>query len=240
MLTDFHSHILPGMDDGSADITMSLEMLRREKAQGIARVVATPHFYARYETPERFLQRRNRAEEQLRPAMENQADLPELLVGAEVRYFSGIAESEWLPQLTIRGSDSILIELPSGTWSETMLGELADIWEKRGLTPIVAHLDRYIAPFRTRGLPQKLQQLPVLVQANAEFFLDRTTAAMALKLLKADQIQLLGSDCHNLTDRKPNLAEAIQRIETKLGRGPIEKLLSYETLALSARQQGTE
>lgn len=240
MLTDFHSHILPGMDDGSADVTMSLEMLRREELQGIARVVATPHFYARYEDPQRFLQRREQAEQKLRAAMADQSDMPELLMGAEVHYFRGIAESEVLTELSIRGTNSILVELPVGHWDDGICRDLRDIWEKRGLTPIVAHIDRYIRPLQTHGIPKLLQQLPVLVQANAEFFLDRTTAAMALKLLKADQIQLLGSDCHNLTDRKPNLAEAIQRIETKLGRGPIEKLLSYETLALSARQQGTE
>lgn len=240
MLTDFHSHVLPGMDDGSADVTMSLEMLRREGMRGIARVVATPHFYARYEDPQRFLQRREQAEQKLRAAMAEQSDMPELLMGAEVYYFRGIAESEALPKLTIRGTNSILVELPSGRWDDGICRDLTDIWEKRGLTPIVAHIDRYIRPLQTHGIPKLLQQLPVLVQANAEFFLDRTTASMALKLLKADQIQLLGSDCHNLADRKPNLAEAIQRIETKLGRGPIEKLLSYETLALSARQQETE
>ena len=240
VLTDFHSHILPGMDDGSTGVEMSLEMLRRENAQGISRVVATPHFYARYEDPQRFLKRRDRAEETLRRAMAQEPDMPELLVGGEVRYFPGIADSELLPQLTIRGTDSILIELPSGTWTEAMFRELADIWEKRGLTPIVAHIDRYIGPFRNRELPRRLQELPVLVQANAEFFLERSTAGLAMKLLKGDQIQLLGSDCHNLTDRIPNLGEAVSRIEKKLGPGPIEKLLSYETLALSAGRSETE
>ena len=236
MLTDFHSHILPGMDDGSADVTMSLEMLTRESAQGIARVVATPHFYARYEDPESFLRRRDQAEQKLRSAMVEKPNMPELLVGAEVHYFRGIAESEILPQLAIRGTGSVLVELPSGRWEDAICRELTDIWEKRGLTPIVAHIDRYIRPFRTHGLPRLLQQLPVLVQANGEFFLDRRTARLALNLLKADQIQLLGSDCHNLTDRKPELAEVVHRIETKLGRGPLEKILNYETLALSARQ----
>ena len=240
MLTDFHSHILPGMDDGSCDVETSLEMLRREKTQGIARVVATPHFYARYEGPDHFLERRNRAEHQLRRAMDAHGALPELLVGAEVRYFAGIAESEWLPQLTIRGTGSVLIELPSGPWTDAMLRSLADIYEKRGITPIIAHLDRYIAPFRTRGLPRKLQQLPVLVQANADFFLDRATAGLAMKLLKADQIQLLGSDCHNLTTRRPNLGDAVSRIERKLGHGPIERIKTYETQVLSTQQRGTE
>lgn len=240
MLTDVHSHILPGMDDGSTGVEMSLEMLRREASAGIGRVIATPHFYARHEDPERFVQRRDRAEQQLRRAMEREENMPELLVGAEVRYFPGIAESEQLPRLAIRGTDSILVELPSGHWPESICRELAQIWEKRGLTPIIAHIDRYIAPFRTRGIPELLGELPVLVQANAEFFLDPMTAGLAMKLLKTDRIQLLGSDCHDLTARPPRLGEAVSRIEKKLGRGPIEKMQSYETLAFSARHKGTE
>ena len=55
MVTDFHSHILPGMDDGSADVAQSLEMLTLQKRQQIGRVVATPHFYPRHDDPEKFL-----------------------------------------------------------------------------------------------------------------------------------------------------------------------------------------
>lgn len=240
METDFHSHILPGVDDGSPDAATSLEMLGRESAQGISRVVATPHFYARHERPERFLERRERAEEALRRAMAQRDGLPELLVGAEVHFFRGIAESEFLPQLTIRGTNSILVEMPPAPWPEALCRELADIWDKRGITPIVAHIDRYIGPFRTHGIPKLLQELPVLVQANASFFLDRATARMALNMLKADRIQLLGSDCHNLTDRKPDLGEAVSRIEKKLGRGPIAQIQKYETLVFTTQQRGTE
>lgn len=240
MLTDFHSHILPNMDDGSQNVETSLEMLRREFRQGIHCVIATPHFYARREQPERFLERRDHAERKLRQAMARQENLPEVRVGAEVHFFCGIAESEWLSHLTIRGTNSILVEMPPAPWPDALCRELADIWEKRGITPIVAHIDRYIGPFRTYGIPGLLQELPVLVQANAEFFLERATARMALNMLKADQIQLLGSDCHNLTDRIPNLGDAVSRIEKKLGHGPIAQIQNYETLVLSPQQRGTE
>ena len=48
-MTDFHSHILPGVDDGSKDVEMSVAMLRTLAEQGVDRVVATPHFYPRRE-----------------------------------------------------------------------------------------------------------------------------------------------------------------------------------------------
>lgn len=237
MLTDFHSHILPGIDDGSPNPETSLKLLALEGKQGIGRVVATPHFYPRYEDPERFLGRREQAEIQLRRAMEGKIDLPELLVGAEVYYFRGISESDWLPQLRIRGTDAVLIEMPPAPWTDTILRELEDIRQKWGFTPIIAHIDRYIGPLRTFGLPKALQELPVLVQANASFFLNRRTARLAMKMLKADQIQLLGSDCHNLTDRAPNLGPAVSLIEKKLGSGALEGRRAWETSIIS---RGTE
>ena len=58
---DVHCHMLPGIDDGSKDVTMSLEMIRRSVEQGIEGLVFTPHFYADMNSPETFLKRRARA-----------------------------------------------------------------------------------------------------------------------------------------------------------------------------------
>jgi protein-tyrosine phosphatase len=228
MVTDFHSHILPGMDDGSADVAESLAMLRMEVEQGIGHVVATPHFYARYDNPDHFLEKRDRAERLLREAMAAESGLPEITVGAEVYFFRGMSESEFLPRLTIGSESCILIEMPHGHWTEEMYRELAAVWEKRRILPILAHIDRYIRPFHARKVLQKLEQLPVLVQANADFFLERSTAGLAMRMLKEDRIQLLGSDCHNMDSRKPNLGSALERIEKKLGSEVLDAVRKYE------------
>lgn len=230
-LTDFHSHILPGIDDGSSSLEESLAMLRLEKEQGIRHVVATPHFYPSYDNPAHFLAMRDRAEALLRREMEKYTDLPEITVGAETYFFRGMSESDLLSQLTIHGKRCILIEMPNGHWTDEMYRELAEIWEKRKILPIVAHIDRYITPLRAKKV-QRLAQLPVYVQANANFFLDRTTSAFALRLLKADRIQLLGSDCHNLDSRSPNLGEAAQLIALKLGPDVLERIRGYERTVL--------
>ena len=232
MVTDFHSHILPGIDDGSATVEESVAMLRMEAEQGIAHVVATPHFYARYDDPDRFLEKRDRAEQLLRQELEKHPELPRITVGAEVYFFRGMSESDFLSRLTIGSERCILIEMPQGPWSEEMYRELAAIWEKRRILPIIAHVDRYIEPFRTHKIPRRLAELPVFVQANADFFLDRSTVAMAMRMLKADQIQLLGSDCHNTDSRKPNLGEAVQRIQKKLGSDVLAAVRDYESKVL--------
>ena len=227
MIIDFHTHILPGIDDGSADLAQSVAMLRMEAEQGITHVVATPHFYAGHHTPEVFLQNRDAAEAALRQEMAKHSGLPQLHVGAEVSFFRGMSDSLQLEQLTIRGSSCILVEMPLPPWSDAHYRELEAIREKRGLTPIIAHIDRYIAPFRTHGIPARLAQLPVLVQANAGFFREWPTASMALRLLRRGQIHLLGSDCHNTDSRKPDLGAAVQIIRRKLGPEALERLNAW-------------
>ena len=229
MIIDLHSHILPGIDDGSRSVEESVAMLQMEAEQGIRHVVATPHFYGHLDTPEHFLEKRNRAEESLREALEKYPDLPQIHVGAEVHYFRGISTSEASMGLTIGGNSCILIEMPYVKWSDFMYRELEAIYTRFGLTPIIAHIDRYISPFRAKQVLERLADLPVLVQANASFFLNAATANMALRMLKRDQIHLLGSDCHNLTERKPNLGLAIERIQKRSGTELLERICRCQT-----------
>ena len=228
MISDFHSHILPGIDDGSSSCEESIAMLRMEAEQGIRHVVATPHFYARYDNPEEFLRKRARAEKMLREEMAKEKGLPEFSIGSEVHFFNGIGDSDVVPRLTIGSKRCILIEMPHTPWTPAMYRELEKIWLQWGITPIIAHVDRYIAPFHTHGIPERLEDLPVLVQANASFFLERRTASMAMRMLKNNQIHLLGSDCHNLTSRCPNLDAAVERIQSRLGRQALQRICSIE------------
>ena len=232
-LIDFHSHILPGIDDGSKALEMSIRMLRMEAQQGIGHVVATPHFYPQYDTPERFLRRRAAAEIALREEMQKHTDLPALSVGAEVYYFSGISDSEGISELTIDQKRCILIEMPSSAWTEAMYRDLEGLYVKRGLIPIVAHIDRYIGRFSNHGILNRLERLPVLIQANAEFFLERSTSAMALRMLKKGSIHLLGSDCHNMKSRKPNLGDALEWIRRKLGKDIVTALNENARMVLT-------
>lgn len=226
-MIDFHSHVLPGMDDGSASLEESIAMLRMEAEQGITQVVATPHFYPRYDRPEVFLDKRARSEELLRREMAKYSDLPQLSVGAEVYFFRGISESKILNLLTIQGKSCIMIEMMGSPWPQYTYDELLQIYRRWNLTPIIAHIDRYIAPFRSHGIPDALAQLPVMVQANASFFLKKGTQRLAMALLRDDKIQLLGSDCHNLSDRCPNLGQARQVIAQRLGEEVLSRVHTY-------------
>lgn len=235
MITDFHSHILPGIDDGSASVEESIELLKMEARQGIRHVVATPHFYPNHDSPERFLARRDRAEARLREAMAEHEGLPTLSVGAEVYFFPGISDCDEIKALTIDKKHCILLEMPEYSWPESAYQQIEKIYTKQGLTPLIAHVDRYISPLRDRGIPERLAHLPVAVQANASFFLHRFTAPMALKMLRRGQIHVLGSDCHNLTSRKPNLSDAVQCIQRRLGEESLQRIRAHEAELLGIK-----
>ena len=228
MVIDFHTHILPEIDDGSDSLEESIALLKMEAEQGIRFVIATPHFYAHRDTPEKFLERRNIAERRLRDEMRNYEGLPDITIGAEVYFFPGMSGSKVLQELTIRNTRCILIEMPPPPWTEQMYQELQAVYDRQGLIPIIAHVDRYIGPFRTHNIPKRLEELPVYVQANASFFIRKETSRMARKMLQEGKIHLLGSDCHNMDSRKPNLENALQVILDKMGKKAIRKIKLYE------------
>lgn len=235
-IVDFHSHILPGMDDGSASVEESMAMLQLEAEQGISHVVATPHFYAKHDTPEQFLVRRRESELRLREAMEHQKGLPGLSIGAEVHFFSGMSHTDALQQLTIEQNGCILLEMPMCRWSDSMYQEMENIWIRQGITPVIAHIDRYLSPFRTGRICERLENLPVYVQANASFFLRSSTRKMARNMLRRNQIHLLGSDCHNLVDRPPNLGYAMEAIRKSLGEEVLQEIQKYQQAVLPVKE----
>ncbi len=232
---DFHTHILPGVDDGSRSVEESLEMLRHEAQSGVGHVVATPHFYANHESPERFLEKRGKAEEKLRAAMQDVEGLPSLSMGAEVHFFEGMSDADRLPDMAIAGTGCVLVEMPMKHWSDRNLQELVGIYQKRRLIPIVAHMDRYVTPFRANQIPNRLSQLPIplLIQVNADFFTNRWSQRLALKLLQQGRIHLLGSDCHHMKHRPPNLDGALKVIERSLGVAQLEKMRTLEQKVLA-------
>ena len=91
-LVDLHSHILPGIDDGSPDVGTSAAMLRREAEQGVDVVCATSHYYAKHSSIPAFCERRAEAMERLSSVLTE--DLPQVLPAAEVAYFPRMEEQD--------------------------------------------------------------------------------------------------------------------------------------------------
>ena len=232
-VVDFHTHILPAIDDGSKSVEESIALLKEEKAQGIDVVVVTPHFYPQHDRPERFLARRKKAYDALVEEISTDDNLPHIIQGAEVYYFNGIGQWEGLRDFTIENTNHILLEMPMTKWTDRMYDDIADIYRSQGLIPIIAHIDRYINIFNVKSVMAKLEELNVVIQANASFFTNKSTRKLALNLLKKYGINILGSDCHNMETRKPNLHETVDIIVNQLGESYIHEINLTENKILS-------
>ena len=231
-ITDFHTHILPRLDDGSRSVEESLELLRREAEQGVTHVVATPHFYANHNNPQAFLEARREAEETLRQAMAAHPSLPTLSVGAEVYFFEGMSDAECLQEMAL--GRCLLVEMPHGLWTDRQLHELEGLYQKRGLVPVIAHLDRYLIPIQGMQLISRLLHLsvPVLFQFNASFFTG-LSRRKAVQLFSQGVVHLLGSDCHDLRTRVPNIQNALAVVERRLGAAAVEEFAANQQALLA-------
>lgn len=223
-MIDFHSHILPGIDDGSRSIEESLQLLAQLREQGITTVVATPHFYADAQSVDTFLHRRDDAYARLTAQCSDA--VPEIRLGAEVLYYNGISHLEGLDRLCIAGTRILLLEMPFTRWSSTVLREVLEIANNMDITLVLAHVERYIR-YQRSGVIDELRRHGVLLQVNASYFVERMTRRAALRQLIGGEIHLLGSDCHGIHNRPPRMQEATVIIRKKIGDEMIEELNGY-------------
>ncbi len=213
-MIDWHSHILPKMDDGSRSVAESVEMLKMLGAQGVSTVVATPHFYVNNEPVESFFERRTRSYEEL--CKEWHDPSMQIVLGTEVRYYPGISRLSALEDLRIDGTRLLLLEMPERIWSEYTVREIEEMSCSSRVRVLLAHVERCL-PQQKADVSYRLAECGVLMQSNAEYFYDVLTRRRALKALREGRIDLIGSDCHDLDKRPPTLDRAYDMIKRKLG-----------------------
>ncbi len=190
---DFHTHILPRCDHGSRSIGMAAAQWQLLTDAGLSAVVATPHFYAHEEaTVEAFLARRDAAAQRLAEAVGGTG--PKLYLGAEVLVFPGLETLPDLGSLCIGGSDILLLEMPLGGWSQEHLETVAAVAE-RGITPLIAHIDRY----SLSSLDILYDNPALLFQVNVRSLLGLGPKARYFRrMLRAGAVAALGSDLHGV------------------------------------------
>lgn len=223
-MVDFHTHILPSIDDGSRNVQESVELMQMLSDQGVQTVLATPHFFADRESVDDFLLRRKAAYDEL--CAELPQGMPRILLGAEVKYYSGISHMDGLKKLCIGSSRLLLLEMPMSKWTEYTIKELIDLSNSRGVTLVLAHIERYM-DFQDSGTLSRLLESGILMQANATFFTSFRTRRRALSMLRKGAIHFLGSDCHRVLTRPPYIGDAVSAIEKKMGRDFVALMTEY-------------
>lgn len=215
-MTDLHCHILPGIDDGSPDVATSLELLRREKADDIGTIVFTPHFNFERQTVDGFLESRQASYEKLMPACENEGLRFNFRLGAEVFFSPVITQMDMRP-LCFTGTDCLLVEFPFTHYPAWAAETFYDL-RTRGITPILAHIERYPYLFNRPELLFDLANSGVLLQVNATSLVKHPKARKKIFLyMKHNLVHLLATDTHMPTKRPPLMRAGLAEVQKGLG-----------------------
>ena len=234
MFVDFHSHILPGIDDGSRNIEMTEKMLKMEKNSGITKIVATPHFYLSEQTLDSFLEKRAEAFEKTRPLAERMG--VEIKLAAEVLYTGSLLEND-LSKLCLEGTNYMMIELPYQRLTGQFINEFRSFAGSifPDIVLILAHAERYLN-FTDEDSIYEIMNTDMVVQLNSgDFKMFSKHTKFMYDLLKHDMAHLLGTDCHNITSRAPNMDIAKKAIEKKISPHCFEHLMKNAHRAFSGK-----
>lgn len=215
-MIDFHSHILPDIDDGSKSVEQSIEMLRLCAENGVETVVLTPHCYYTEDSDIRsFIRQRNEKYRLFKKAVADSGeDLPELLLGCELHLNKLHAKSDYLKELAIEGTGYIMLEMPMGKWEPALYDAVYSV-SLKGLRPMMAHIDRYF--YEHQSDFHNLFSLDLTYQVNCDSFLDKRMKKKMPYFFECGAIHVLGSDMHNLSTRTTNMAECERILKTKYG-----------------------
>lgn len=198
MLTDYHCHVLPGIDDGAETPEISGKMLDLMKMQGVGRVILTPHFYPhRKRSVEDFLEKRANALKKISHRTEFEFHL-----GAEVAIERGISEISGIEQLAIEGTNLMLLELPFSGYGRWVLDEIHNL-RCAEIVPVLAHIHRYMWTYSKLQLDEILN-INAIFQVNTEAFAGFREHGFVKKLIRSGAKVVFGSDAHDLSDRKPD------------------------------------
>ncbi len=199
-LTEYHCHILPGIDDGADNVETSLKMIEMMQIQGVQRICATPHFYAhREKSVADYLRKRQTAFGKIK----GNAAIQDIHLGAEVAIEHGISELSDIEKLAIEGTRIILLELPYRPCEKWMSEEIYNIAAEYKLKVMLAHVHRYLS-YYSREEMDIILNCSAIYQINNEAFTDWREKKIARKVITEHTHFAFGSDAHNTTSRKPN------------------------------------
>lgn len=204
-MTDIHTHILPGIDDGATDIDTAKKMLETEYAQGVKTVVFTPHYYSK-KSPSQFLAQRQGAFNSIKECIPTDMDVR---LGVEM-HFTGMVmpAPEAVERFAIQGTKYVLFEFPfTEEWHPELLERMFDLMSETDCMPLIAHAERYFIFQKHPEYISALVSRGCLIQVNAQSFTDRYEKKFAYALLKHGLIHCVASDAHDTDLRAPNLAE---------------------------------
>ena len=216
-MIDFHNHILPSVDDGSKSIDMTLSMLKHAEHQGITDVVNTVHFqHPKMNYTDISLNSLKRIVKRLNDILNEKNIKINLHLGSEVFFLPNLLELIDNPLATIGNGKYMLIEFHPYNIPDIHKQVFFDL-KMKGVTPIIAHPERYNQVQRNINIVAEWLEAGCLVQIDAGSplgLLGKEAKKTSEVLIKHNWFQLLGSDAHNNQNRNFCMKDALNYIDS--------------------------
>lgn len=227
-LIDIHSHILPGLDDGSGSMEETLEMLFQAEKEGIGIIIATPHYKPMRRSAGR--EKTVRVLEQVGEAAKKAGLSIRLEAGNELYYSSETLEALKAGEvLTLAGSSYVLTEFSPEEDFDYIRNGIYSLLSG-GFRPIVAHTERYRHVFTRRGRAEELVEMGACLQVNATSVtgrFGRNERVRSRELLKQGLVQFVATDAHDGSNRMPLMKECVSFIGKRYGQSYREEIFSH-------------
>lgn len=236
MRIDFHSHILPNMDDGAENVGESVKMLKMLIKSGVDKVVLTPHFYRRKEDINSFLKRREEAFRILSEETENLPNCPELILGAEMYFYPSLSSDDDFEKLCIGDSCYVLVELPFEQFHDNFFRSYSKFMNCCDKKILLAHIERYFSFGNTIEDFMRLSEYgDALWQINCSSLAEAGVFKRKpmLDMISSGMISALGTDAHSVAHRPPMFDKAEKIIVSKCGKMAFEDICRKSEIILN-------
>ncbi len=230
---DMHCHLIPGVDDGSSNMDVSLAVLKQEYVDGVRTVILTPHYRRgmfevdREEIFQKFVNLKQAINEVL-PDMK-------LYLGCEYHVnHEMIDRLKTSDYYRICGSDFVLAEFSESHEERYIRNRINDLIQA-GYRPIIAHIERYPACRGNLDLIEELRNAGCLIQVNADSVCGKEgwgIKRFVKKLMKEDLVDMIGSDAHDQKKRAPHLKECAEYLDRTFGIEYTDKVMYDNVISM--------
>lgn len=223
-MIDFHSHILPEIDDGSKSYEESLKMLEEARNIGFDTIISTSHYAIDcFEAPE--YKRKGLIED-----LNSEDNVPKIILGSEIFLTYNILDLlKEFKASTINGTNYVLIELPLRNQFNN-LKSVINILKENDYRPIIAHPERYLYIQKNFKDLYALKDLGILFQCNYGSILGYygLRAKFTIKkMLKNGLVSFMGSDAHKQNSIYMQIPKAISLIAKQVSQDELENITTY-------------
>ncbi|MGN1303213.1 MAG: tyrosine-protein phosphatase [Clostridia bacterium] len=224
-MIDFHTHIIPNIDDGSRSVEETFNLIKEAKEAGFEGIILTSHYIENYyetDAPERDVWVKA-----ISDSLKSKGIETNLYIGNEIYISENIMELLINRKAsTINNTSYVLFEMPLNAEPMNLYDVIYSLQENK-LVPVLAHPERYSFVQKEPELIYDLIQKGVLMQANYGSILGQygeNAKMIVKKFLENDMIHFLGSDVHRQNSIYKKIPQALEEIRKIIGEEKLEKL----------------